>query len=202
MGLVVGFDLDMTLVDSHEGIVDAIRKVLREYGHETTDEEIFQTVGIPLALVWPKYLPEPEGDRATRRYREIYSVEGIPTTKLLPGARESLEAIRAANGEVLVISAKLDTAVKAVLDVVGLQADHIVGSLYAEAKGDALKKFDADIYVGDHVGDVKGAKAAGCVAVAVNTGPSTREELEQAGADVLLVSLEEFPAWLASYLAK
>lgn len=198
MTLVVGFDLDMTLVDSHEGIVSAIRKTLLEYGHETTDEEIFQTVGIPLALVWPKYLPEPEGDRATRRYREIYSAEGIPTTKLLPGARASVEAIKAAGGEVLVVSAKLDTAVKAVLKVVGLEADHIVGSLYAEAKGDALRQYSADIYVGDHVGDVKGAKAAGCVSVAVNTGPSTWEELESAGADVVMHSLEEFPAWLSS----
>lgn len=198
MSLVVGFDLDMTLVDSHEGIVDAIRKVLREYGHETTVEEIYDTVGIPLALVWPRWLPEKEAETATARYRQIYSVEGIPTTKLMPGARESIETIKGFGGEVLVISAKLDTAVKAVLDVVGLQADHIVGSLYAEAKGEALKKYSAQIYVGDHVGDVKGAKAAGCVAVAVNTGPSTREELHDAGADVLLATLEEFPAWLST----
>lgn len=200
MGLVVGFDLDMTLVDSHEGIVDAIRKVLREYGHEATVEEVFKTVGVPLALVFPEWLPDDEIDNAIKRYREIYSAEGIPLTTLLPGARDAITAVKAAGGETLVISAKLDTAVKAVLDVVALDIDHVRGSLYAEAKGEALLEYGASIYVGDHVGDVIGAKKAGCISVAVATGPSTRDELKEAGADVLLDSLEQFPDWLTSAL--
>lgn len=200
MPLVVGFDLDMTLVDSHEGIVDAIRKVLREYGHETSVDEVFKTVGVPLALVFPEWLPDSEIDNAITRYREIYSAEGIPLTTLLPGAREAISAVKAAGGETLVISAKLDTAVKAVLDVVSLDIDHIRGSLYAEAKGEALLEYGATIYVGDHVGDVIGAKTAGCLAVAVNTGPSTKEELATAGADVILDSLVDFPNWLAQQI--
>lgn len=200
MTLRVGFDLDMTLVDSHEGITDAIAKVMLEYGIVADREEIYQTVGIPLALVFPKWLPESETDRAIIRYREIYAEEGIPKTKLLPGAADALQAVKDHGGETLVISAKLDASVHLVLDVVGLKVDHVRGSLYAEAKGDALREYHAQIYVGDHVGDVKGALAANAVAIAVATGPSTRAELGDAGADVILESLTEFRPWLEGYL--
>lgn len=200
MTLVVGFDLDMTLVDSHEGITDAISKVLREYGVVVADEEIYQTVGIPLAMVFPRWLPESETDAAIIRYREIYADEGIPKTTLLPGARDAIQAVKDHAGQTLVISAKLDASVMLVLGVVDLPIDHVRGSLYAEAKGDALREYRAQIYVGDHVGDVKGALAANAVAVAVATGPSTRAELEAAGADVVLSSLEQFRPWLEGYL--
>lgn len=200
MSLVVGFDLDMTLVDSHEGITDAIRKVLLEYGADANPQEIYQTVGIPLALVFPKWLPESETDRAITRYREIYAEEGIPKTLLLPGAADALAAVKDHGGETLIISAKLDASVHLVLETVGITVDHVRGSLFAEAKGDALMEYRAQIYVGDHVGDVKGALAANAVAVAVATGPSTWEELEGAGADFVLPSLVPFRSWLEGYL--
>lgn len=200
MTLVVGFDLDMTLVDSHEGITDAIAKVLREYDVIADREAIYRTVGIPLAMVFPQWLPERETDAAIMRYREIYAEEGIPKTTLLPGARDAIAAVKDHGGQTLVISAKLDASVLLVLDVVDLPIDHVRGSLYAEAKGDALREYRAQIYVGDHVGDVKGALAANATSVAVATGPSTRAELEAAGADVVLTSLVQFRSWLDSYL--
>jgi phosphoglycolate phosphatase len=200
MTLVVGFDLDMTLVDSHEGITDAISKVLREYGVVVADEAIYQTVGIPLAMVFPQWIPESETDAAIKRYREIYAEEGIPKTGLLPGARDAIQAVKDHGGQTLVISAKLDASVMLVLGVVDLPIDHVRGSLFAEAKGDALREYRAQIYVGDHVGDVKGALAANAVAVAVATGPSTREELEAAGAHVVLPSMVQFRSWLEGYL--
>jgi phosphoglycolate phosphatase len=200
MSLVVGFDLDMTLVDSHEGITDAISKVLREYGVVADDHDIYKTVGIPLALVFPQWLPDSETDNAIVRYREIYAEEGIPKTKLLPGAADALQAVKDRGGETLIISAKLDASVHLVLDVIGVKVDHVRGSLYAESKGDALREYRAQIYVGDHVGDVKGALAANAVAVAVATGPSTWEELHEAGADFILPSLVPFRSWLDGYL--
>jgi phosphoglycolate phosphatase len=198
--LVVGFDLDMTLVDSHEGITDAISKTLREYGVVVADEEIYQTVGIPLGLVFPKWLPESATDAAIIRYRELYAKEGIPKTTLLPGAADAIQAVKDLGGQTLVVSAKLDISVHLVLDTVGMTVDHVRGSLYAEAKGDALREYGAQIYVGDHVGDVKGAIAANAYAVAVATGPSTQQELEEAGADIVLPSLVPFRSWLEGYV--
>jgi phosphoglycolate phosphatase len=200
MQLRVGFDLDMTLVDSHEGIVSAIARVLDGYGVTVSPEEIYSTVGVPLALVFPLWLPETETAAAIHQYREIYRVEGIPLTTLLPGARESMEMVRELGGETLVISAKLESAVRLVLDVVGLKADHVRGGLYAEEKGQALLELGAQIYVGDHPGDVIGAQTARAVSVAVTTGPTPEEELRAAGADVIVASLEQFPAWLEDWV--
>ncbi|WP_234391037.1 HAD family hydrolase [Nocardia suismassiliense] len=50
-----------------------------------------------------------------------------------------------------------------------------------------------------HVGDMQGARAAEVRAVGVATGPCDAAELRAAGADVILSSLTEFPAWLANY---
>ena len=41
--------------------------------------------------------------------------------------------------------------------------------------------------------------AAGAVAIAVPTGPHPAPELREAGADVVLASLVEFPDWLRSW---
>lgn len=38
------------------------------------------------------------------------------------------------------------------------------------------------------------------MAVGVTTGPYTAAELTEAGADVVLPALTDFPAWLAGYL--
>jgi uncharacterized protein len=50
------------------------------------------------------------------------------------------------------------------------------------------------------VHDVEGARAAGALRVSVLSGGCTREELEEAGTDVVLESLEEFPAWLDEHV--
>ena len=56
------------------------------------------------------------------------------------------------------------------------------------------------VYVGDHILDVAGAHAAGAVAVGVVTGPCSADELAEAGADVVLADLTEFPAWWEQFV--
>lgn len=75
------------------------------------------------------------------------------------------------------------------------------GDAFAAAKGEVLRAEGASVYVGDHLGDIAGARAAGAKAVAVATGPHTRAELAEAGADVVLDELSGFPAWLAAECA-
>jgi phosphoglycolate phosphatase len=100
------------------------------------------------------------------------------------------------------VSAKHEPNVKLHLAHLGIQADAAIGSLWAEAKAEALREHGARIYVGDHTGDVRGAHTAGALSVAVATGPCGTEELRAAGAEVLLDDLTEFPSWLRSYVAE
>ena len=72
----------------------------------------------------------------------------------------------------------------------------VMGGLFGEAKGSFLKIESCDIYIGDHIGDIVGAKAGGCTSVAVATGPISKEDLAKESPDVLLDDLTQFPQWL------
>ena len=86
------------------------------------------------------------------------------------------------------------------IEHLGLDADEVVGWLWGAGKAEALIEHGASVYVGDHVYDVLGAKAAGAVSVAVATGPCSAADLQAAGADVVLPDLTAFPQWLEEHL--
>jgi len=194
---VIGFDLDMTLVDSADAIVDSIAHTCRVYGVEIDEQAVRAGVGLPLDRVFPDYIPDVPYGEALEIYRARYLSHGLAMQVLLPGAREALEAVVDDGCSILVVSAKKDTHVRAVLDEVGLAhlVRDVVGERFAETKSDALRDADAKVYVGDHVGDVLGARGAGAVAVAVATGPTSRDALAAAGADVLMDDLTGFVDW-------
>jgi phosphoglycolate phosphatase len=206
-GPVVGFDLDMTLVDSSEGIAATLRAALADVlgvPSDLTDAQIRPWIGLPLEVTVRELVPAADPDAVADRYREIYAVTGVAGTHLLPGVREALGAVREAGGRVLVVSAKAPAGVRAVLAHVGLDhgdlaPDVVAGGLFAEAKGHRLLAEGAGVYVGDHPADVVAARVAGATSVAVATGPVGRPDLVAAGADVVLDDLTAFPGWLAGH---
>lgn len=200
----MGFDLDMTLVDSADAIVDAVAHTVSSYGVQVDEPAVRATVGLPLDQVFPDYIPDVPYADALAVYRARYLSHGLAMQSLLPGAREALELVTADGYRIVVISAKKDTHVIAVLETVGLDGfvDHVVGERFAETKADALRETGALVYVGDHVGDVLGARGAGAVAVAVATGPTSAADLEAAGADVVLDDLTGWGAWWQQWTAQ
>lgn len=193
---VVGFDLDMTLVDSADGIVASVQHVCEAYGVTVEAAEIRATIGLPLDHVFPLWLPEEPYDVLLAAYRAHYRVNGVPLTVAMPGAHAALDAIRADGDRILVVTAKYGMVARAVLEAAGLDADEVVGDLFAEAKGGALVEHGAWAYVGDHVGDIRAALHAGARAVGVATGPTPGHELQAAGADVVLEDLAGLAEWL------
>ncbi|MER5637463.1 HAD hydrolase-like protein [Kitasatospora sp. NPDC002227] len=200
MALTVGFDLDMTLLDTRPGIKAAYDVLAAETGTYIDSDLVVSRLGPPLAQELAVWFPAERVPAMVDHYRALYRDHALPGTLVLPGARESLAAVRAAGGRVAVITGKYAPNARLQLDHVGLDVDILVGDTWAESKGDALREHGATVYVGDHLGDVRGARAAGAVAVGVTTGPYGTEELRGAGADVVLGSLAEFPAWLAAHL--
>ena len=85
-----------------------------------------------------------------------------------------------------------------VVSRLGPPVGEVFGGAWREAKGVVLREQGATTYVGDHVHDMDAARLAGVVGVAVTTGPSTADALRDAGADTVLTTLEDFPAWLES----
>lgn len=198
----VGFDLDMTLVDSADGIVTSVQYVLAQYGVDADGAEIRSTIGLPLDHVFPRWLPDEPYDVLLAAYRAHYREHGIPLTLPMPGAREAIDAVRAHGDRVLVVTAKYGAVAGLALEAAGLDADEIVGDLFAEAKGVALVDHGAWAYVGDHPGDVRAARHAGVHAIAVATGPSSVTELSQAGPDAVLEDLRGLPDVLISLRAE
>lgn len=198
-GPVVGFDLDMTLIDSRPGIGAAYRVLAAETGVPIDVDLVVSRLGPPLETELASWFPADQVPAAAARYREVYPSTAIAPSLALPGAAEALEAVRAHGGRSLVVTAKNEEHARLHLDHLGLRADLVVGSLWAEAKGVALRAQGATVYVGDHIGDVRGAQAAGAFSVAVATGGCTPDELRVAGADLVLPNLAAFPAWLAEF---
>ncbi len=192
--LSVGFDLDMTLIDSRPGIRAAYRALSAHTGVTIDADAAAGRLGPPLAHEMAHWFPEHEVPQAVAAYRALYPSHAIGPTRLMPGARAAVAAVRAAGGEVLVVTAKHEPLAHLHLEHLHLTVDTVVGDVWAEAKGTVLR--GAWAYVGDHVADVRAAKAAGCRSVAVATGPCGAEELRTAGADDVLTDLTAFPALL------
>ncbi|MFI1568848.1 HAD family hydrolase [Streptomyces sp. NPDC020490] len=197
--LTVGFDLDMTLIDSRPGI-RACYQALSERTGVYIDADLAVTrLGPPLADELVHWFPEDEIAAMGELYRSMYPTIAVAATPALPGARAAIDAVRAAGGRAIVVTAKYEPNAKLHLEHLGMEPDAVIGDLWAEQKAPALREHGAAVYVGDHTGDVRGARTAAAVSVAVATGPCSPEELTTAGADVVLGDLTEFPGWLAGY---
>jgi phosphoglycolate phosphatase len=196
----VGFDLDMTLIDSRPGI-RACYLALSERTGTYVDADLAVTrLGPPLSEELVNWFPPEEVESVADLYRELYPATAIAPTLAMPGAREAVAAVRRAGGRAIVVTAKFEPNAKLHLEHLGIEPDAVIGGLWAEQKAEALREYGAEVYVGDHLGDVRGARAAGALSVAVATGPCGEPELRAAGADVVLADLTAFPQWFEGYL--
>ncbi|MFI9383988.1 HAD family hydrolase [Kutzneria sp. NPDC052558] len=198
MALTVGFDLDMTLIDARPGVAAAIDQVGAEFGVALDGADFASRLGPPLQDMFRDAgMDEAIIPALMDRYRALYPTVVIATTVAMPGADEAMAAVRELGGRVVVITGKYEPNARLHVEALGWEIDHLRGELWSSAKGTVLREQGAAIYVGDHVGDMQGALEADAVAVAVTTGPCSRRELVDAGAEVVLTSLNEFPAWLS-----
>ncbi|WP_018785696.1 HAD family hydrolase [Micromonospora sp. CNB394] len=194
--LMVGFDLDMTLVDSRPGIAAAFRALTARTGVHVDGDLAVSRLGPPLRTELAHWFPPERIEEAVTLYRELYPAYAITPTVPMPGAVAALRAVQARGGRTMVVTAKIGRLAKLHLDHLGLPVDELAGDVFAEQKAVALREHGATLYVGDHVADMAAARAAGIPGVAVATGPCPAGELTEAGAYLVLDDLVEFPAAL------
>ena len=199
--LTVGFDLDMTLIDSRPGIKAAYEELSARTGTPIDAELAITRLGPPLEQELAHWFPDERIGEMGDLYRGLYPEFAIAPTLAMRGAREAIAAVQRAGGRAIVVTAKHEPNAELHLSHLGIEADAVIGWLWAEAKAEALREYGASVYVGDHTGDVRGARTAEALSVAVATGPCAAEELREAGADVVLDDLTAFPAWLEGHTA-
>jgi pyridinium-3,5-biscarboxylic acid mononucleotide sulfurtransferase len=200
--LVVGFDLDMTLIDSRPGVRATWAAFTRVTGIHVDPDLAAARLGPPLTTELRHWTDDAHLDELVEVYRSLYPDHALDVVGVLPGVVEALAAVRALGGRNVLVTAKLTAHARSHVERLGLDIDEIIGDRWGHGKGEALADHAATVYVGDHVHDVVGARAAGAVAVAVASGPCSADELTEAGADVVLADLTEFPGWLEEHVLR
>lgn len=197
----MGFDLDMTLIDTVPGFRSTLAALGDELDVNFPVAEMTSRLGPPLEQLLAPHLAADAVAGAGDRFRELYPAHAIDRVPLLAGAREAVAAVRRHGGRVLVVTGKFPPNARLHLQHLGLQVDLLEGWVWGAGKGEVLRREGAAIFVGDHVYDVEGALSAGALSVSVLTGGCTREELQAAGTHVVLDDLRDFPGWLDDHLA-
>lgn len=207
------FDLDGTLVNTLEDIAGMMNGLLAEAGLPTYPvHEYRYLVGRGFHVLVQKAMPkdcalDPAAfeTEAFARYKAM----GSGNSKPYPAVTETLTALGAARIPLAVLSNKPDAMTK---DVV---RSLFPGIAFARVQGGTLDKPlkpdpttalelaaamgaapDQCAFVGDSDVDMQTAKAAGMYAVGVLWGFREADELRNAGADALIGSMAELPAYL------
>jgi phosphoglycolate phosphatase len=191
----VGFDLDMTLIDSRPAIMAAFAAVAGETGTAIDLGQVDARLGIKLEDELAFWFPPERIEVAAAIYRRYYLDLAAERTSAMPGAAAAVAAVRAAGERAVIITAKHEVSVGPSLRAAGLDADEIVAFVHGPQKAAVLSRIGAAAYVGDTPADVAAATAAGVIGIGVPTGSFTAADLRAAGAEVVLGSLTEFPEW-------
>lgn len=193
-----GFDLDMTLIDSRPGIRAVYDELVAESGIAIDTDLVVSRLGPPVEWELARWMPEKDAEHWADRYRELYPSIAPALVAAMPGAHEALESARS-RGRTILVTAKHGPSAALHLEHLGLEVDEVFGRAWREGKAEVLRAQDASLYVGDHVHDMEAAGLAGATGLGVTTGPCSADELRAAGADDVLASLTDLPAWLSRH---
>lgn len=202
------FDLDGTLTDSAEGIVNSVIYALSTYGIEETDRDALKSfVGPPLIDSFMRRygFSKEKAEEALARFRVRFTKIGIFENSLYEGIPQVLAKIKARGDRVILATSKPEVFARRILDHFDLTRffDHICGANLEEdtrvEKEEvllyALETSGADprdsFMIGDRKYDMESGKKLGLSTVGVLYGYGTRAELSLAGADVICETVEE-----------
>lgn len=215
---IIAFDLDGTLSDPAQGLIDgfiyAFRKLGIEYGER---ESLRRFIGPPLADEWIKEFgfTEAEAEHAVELFREYYNVYGWWDNLMYKGIPELLASLKAAGKTVVLSTSKPQDTAEDILKFHGIHHyfDFISGHDYVarvrEKKWEvleyALTNLGVDhtpaarakcVLVGDRKYDAEGADKCGIDSVGVLWGHGTAEELEASGFTSLAGTVDELQSIL------
>ena len=190
------FDLDGTLTDSGEGIINCAILALEHFGLPIPDRETLRVfVGPPLHETFIKFgVPADKADEAVAVYRSRYVPIGMFENAPYPGIRELLDALKKQGHKLYVATSKpewmaqeilkkfqldsyFDLICGATMDTSRTEKSQVIAYLL-EQTGDVSHA----IMVGDTKYDVIGASAHSIPTIGVSWGYGTVEDMQIAGA--------------------
>ena len=203
------FDLDGTLTNPEEGIVNSIRFAAEFYGLKNVEElkpGFRKYIGPPLLDTFIELLgPDVEkAEAAVAKYRERFAPIGLYENEIYPGVKETLEKLKSMGYILCTASSKPQKFVDTILEHFEIKKyfDFVGG---ATMDGRISKKEDVIDYVlketgfvpaqvlmvGDRMFDIEGAAEFGMDAVGVLYGFGSREELEKCKNIAIIENISE-----------
>jgi len=193
------FDLDGTLIDASDGVVECFNYALREAGLKPAPaEEIKSTIGYPPKEVFKRY-SESKVEFLHQKLLERAKEVMAERSRLLPGARETLEFCNSngfkcgmattkyrENGMKVLAKLEIDKYFDVILfgdEVESVKPDPGIIVEMAEKLG---VKVGETLVVGDTINDVIAARAAGATSVSVTSGVDPKWKLLNEKPDYLI----------------
>ena len=203
------FDFDGTLGDTRRNIVTTMQMTIREMQLPSrTEAECASTIGLPLAGCFKTLFPDIQEElipRCAETYRRIFN-ENLQkiTPEAFPGVVKTLKALKEQGFVLTIASSRSRNSLTELTRDMGI-ADYISYLIGADdvkeakprpepvLKTLAAMQFDASeaLVVGDMAVDILMGANAGTKTCGVTWGNGSREELTEAGANVIIDSMEE-----------
>lgn len=194
------FDLDGVLVDSSRAIAQSINRALLDARRPPAADSVVRgLIGMPLHDIFQRLGcgSGPAVDEYVAAYRAEYELVAQSQTTVVSGVPEALETLSRRHRLAIATTKPLDVArpLLAQLDLDRFFAAVFGPSLAARSEGKpttlkraikALQPLESLALVGDRKFDVLAARRANIKAVGALWGYGTRDELQDAGAHVLV----------------
>ena len=204
------FDLDGTLTDPAEGITRSVQYALRQMGRPVPDREaLLPFIGPPLLDSFREFcgMEQVEVEEAVHHYRAYFSRQGIWENRVYPGIPELLCFLKEQGRTLILATSKPAVFAEKILERFEL-ASYFSLLSGSELDGARSRKDEViawaleraglspeeAVMVGDRAYDVRGAAACGLPCIGVLYGYGSREELEQAGAVLVVPTVEALTA--------
>lgn len=188
--ILLSFDLDFTLVNNKEGIIESFNYALDKFKLPRLGrKEILRMIGIPLADMFQN-ITNLNSDELVYAFREYYRAKGIYQVELLPGVKEKLKELKNNSFLLGIITSKKEEMAQKVCE--NLEISHMFEYIIGEGnimktkldptlKEYLNKKYPTHqfIIIGDHPKDKALAENLGVPFIGVLTGGHSAKELQK-----------------------
>jgi phosphoglycolate phosphatase len=188
--ILLSFDLDNTLINNREGIVNSFNYALQKFNVPTLERvEIEKMIGTPLNDMFKK-ISDINPQKLSAAFREYYIEKGIYQGSLLPGIKETLDLLKQNHFTLGIITSKRQDLAIRVTKILNIfeYFEYIIGeSEDIKSKLDPnLTKYLLDKYsnydiviIGDHPKDMALAENLRVPFIGVLTGNHSVEDLRR-----------------------
>jgi phosphoglycolate phosphatase-like HAD superfamily hydrolase len=196
MKATIGFDFDMTLVDTSNSLIATLGEIFPDKNIMQDDNFSFQLNGLPLDQILLHFCHKENLHRFRKEFMTAYENIGIRESRLLSGSIPALEIVRQYGFEPVIISAKSKKNLTKLIRHFDLPIKKVHADKHGIEKTKAMIAEKTILYIGDQESDVSAAHAVPIEALRI-TGNS---EVTETHAEWQIDNMSLFPHWFKAWV--